>query len=172
MRRLIFNITAALALAVIIAGCGGGGGGSSSSSTTPPPPPPPPPAVLLTNADLEGTWDVSFGGSYYARIVLDGSGNMLSCTDVTFHAGGYVLQSNVPYSSTVPYTAKFSIDAERSVPFNPDAPTRTVTVYSGYLTVDKLTWTGTYVSTRWINGSVTGTANGNFSAQKVPSGAG
>jgi hypothetical protein len=171
MRRLLFNIAAAFILVASIAGCGGGGGGGGSSNTTVTPPPPPP-AVLITNADLQGTWDVSFNGSYYARIVLDGSGNMLSCTDVTFHAGGYALQSNVPYSASVPYTAKFLIDAERSVPFNPDAPTRTVTTYSGYLTTDKLTWIGTYVSTRWTNGSVTGTANGTFSAMKVPTGAG
>lgn len=162
-------IISVLAIAVLLAGCGDGGGGGSSTTT---PPPQPPPALVVTNADIQGTWDLSFNGSYYARVVFDVNGNMLSCTDTTFHAGGYAVLSSVPYNATVPYTAKFLIDGERSVPFNPDAPTRTVTAYSGYLTTDKQTWIGTYESTRWTNGSVTGTQTGTFRSVKVPTGSG
>ena len=162
-------IMSALAVAILLAGCGGGGGGGSSTTA---PPPQPPPALEVTQADIQGTWDVSFNGSYYARVVFDVDGNMLSCTDTAFHAGGSAVQSSVPYNATVPYTAKFLIDGERSVPFNPDAPTRTVTVYSGYLTADKQTWIGTYESTRWTNGSVTGAQTGTFRSVKVPAGSG
>lgn len=171
MLRFLFNLAAAFILATSITGCiGGGGGGGGAPAAPSVVTPPPPPAVLLTNADLSGTWDVSINDTLYARIVNDGSGNMTSCTDQTFHAGGYALVSNVPYNSTVPYTARFLIDADW-IPPSPN-PNYTSTMYSGYLTTDKTKWIGTYVSTRWTNGSVTGTQSGTFSALRVPTGNG
>lgn len=157
-----------VAVVLLLAGCGGGGGGGGAAPSTPPPPPP---AVTVTSADLTGTWDVSIDGTAYCRVVFDSAGNMTSCSDTTFHTGGggFVIQTNVPYPPAT-YSAKFVLDNDWIEP-NP-LQIFTSTIYAGYLTTDKLTWLGTYTSTRLNNGATVGTQTGTFRATKVPSGSG
>ena len=158
----------ALAVVFLLAGCGGSGGGGGSPPSTPAPPTP---SATITDSDLVGTWDVAIDGTAYCRAVFDSAGNMTSCSDTTFHtgAGGFLLQTSIPYAPAS-YTAKFLIDNDWTDP-NPELHF-TSTIYAGYLTSDKLTWIGTYTSTRMSGGVPSATQTGSFKATKVPSSSG